>query len=203
MTSHDPVIEADLHAYVDDQLDVARRIEVEAYLSENPSTAAKMMADLRVRDELRLALAGLPLAARQETREVARRLENALNGRSTLEFVRRAAAVLVLVGAGWAAHGWIAPGGVSEVVASVPPPQFVEEAIRAHQTAELRGSTPPKSAPRPRSFCPTCPRCGRSRMPRSFPRPMARVSSSKSSRRQASGYRSLPSARETLPCSRS
>ncbi|KQW27181.1 Fis family transcriptional regulator [Rhizobium sp. Root274] len=139
MTSNDPVLEADLHAYVDDQLDVARRIEVEAYLSENPVTAAKVMADLRVRDELRLALAGLPITARQETREVARRLENALNGRRTLEFVRRAAAILVLVGAGWAAHGWIAPGGVGEVVASVPPPQFVEEAIRAHQTAELRG----------------------------------------------------------------
>jgi anti-sigma factor RsiW len=139
MTSHDPVLEADLHAYVDDQLAVSRRIEVEAYLSENPVTAAKVMADLRVRDELRLALAGLSVTARQETREVARRLENALNGRRTLEFVRRAAAILLLVGAGWAAHGWIAPGGVSEVVASVPPPQFVEEAIRAHQTAELRG----------------------------------------------------------------
>ena len=39
MTSNDPVIEADLHAYVDDQLDVGRRIEVEAYLSERPEVA--------------------------------------------------------------------------------------------------------------------------------------------------------------------
>lgn len=139
MTSNDPVLESDLHAYVDDQLDVARRIEVEAYLSENPATAAKVMADLRVRDELRLALARRPVVARQETREAARRLESSLNGRGTLEFARRAAAILLLVGAGWAAHGWIAPGGIGEVVASVPPPQFVEEAIRAHQTAELRG----------------------------------------------------------------
>ncbi|TIS73699.1 MAG: anti-sigma factor, partial [Mesorhizobium sp.] len=29
----DPVTDADLDAYVDDQLDVARRIEVEAFLS--------------------------------------------------------------------------------------------------------------------------------------------------------------------------
>ncbi|KPF43429.1 anti-sigma factor family protein [Rhizobium sp. G187] len=138
MTNLDPVIESDLHAYVDDQLDVARRIEVEAYLSENPSIAAKVMADLRVRDELRLALAGLPSVARQETREAARVLERAFNGRQTLDLMRRAAAVVLLVGAGWIAHGWIAPGGIGEVVASVPPPQFVEEAMRAHQTAELR-----------------------------------------------------------------
>ncbi|AOG08354.1 MULTISPECIES: anti-sigma factor [Rhizobium/Agrobacterium group] len=138
MTSNDPVIEADLHAYVDDQLDVGRRIEVEAYLSENPAIAAKVMADLRVRDELRLALAGMPAVVRQETRDAARVLESAFNRPRTIDVIRRAAAVVLLVGAGWIAHGWIAPGSIGEVVASVPPPQFVEEAVRAHQTAELR-----------------------------------------------------------------
>ncbi|MFN4208692.1 MAG: anti-sigma factor family protein [Agrobacterium albertimagni] len=142
MTSHDPVIEADLHAYVDDQLDVGRRIEVEAYLSENPSSAAKVMADLRVRDELRLALAGMPVAVRQETRDAARVLENAVNRARTVDVMRRAAAVVLLVGAGWIAHGWIDPGSIGEVVASVPPPQFVEEAMRAHHTAELRKQMP-------------------------------------------------------------
>lgn len=142
MTSHDPVIEADLHAYVDDQLDVGRRIEVEAYLSENPSIAAKVMADLRVRDELRLALAGLPVSVRQETRDAARALESAVNRPRTVDVFRRAAAVVLLVGAGWIAHGWIAPSSIGEVVASVPPPQFVEEAMRAHQTAELRKQMP-------------------------------------------------------------
>ncbi|PLU24301.1 Fis family transcriptional regulator, partial [Sinorhizobium medicae] len=53
----DPILEADLDAYVDDQLDVARRIEVEAYLSAHPNVAARVMSDLRTRDELRLALA--------------------------------------------------------------------------------------------------------------------------------------------------
>ena len=33
----DPVVDADLDAYVDDQLDAARRIEVEAYLSPAPT----------------------------------------------------------------------------------------------------------------------------------------------------------------------
>ena len=40
MTSNDPILETDLNAYVDDQLAVGRRIEVEAYLSERPDTAA-------------------------------------------------------------------------------------------------------------------------------------------------------------------
>lgn len=43
----DPILASDLDAYVDDQLDVSRRIEVEAYLSEHPESAAQVMADLR------------------------------------------------------------------------------------------------------------------------------------------------------------
>ena len=35
----DPVTDTDLDAYVDDQLDVARRIEVEAFLSARPEAA--------------------------------------------------------------------------------------------------------------------------------------------------------------------
>ena len=42
-----PVTDTDLDAYVDDQLDVTRRIEVEAFLSTRPETAARVMSDLR------------------------------------------------------------------------------------------------------------------------------------------------------------
>ncbi|MGO7465393.1 anti-sigma factor, partial [Rhizobium ruizarguesonis] len=52
------LLDADLNAYVDGELDVARRIQVESYISENPAIAAKVMADLSVRGEMRLALAG-------------------------------------------------------------------------------------------------------------------------------------------------
>jgi anti-sigma factor RsiW len=100
------------------------------------------MADLRVRDELRLSLAGLSTVSRIETRDAARALENAFSRRRTFDLFRRAAMITLFVGAGWAAHGWITPLGVGEVVASVPPPAFVEEAIRAHQTAELRDQMP-------------------------------------------------------------
>ena len=37
----DPITEADLLAYVDDQLDVPRRIEVEDYLAHHPAAAMR------------------------------------------------------------------------------------------------------------------------------------------------------------------
>ena len=75
----DPVVEADLDAYVDDQLAAARRIEVEAYLSTRPEEAARVMADLRLRDELRLAAAPPPIAASPATAAAARRLQRGLS----------------------------------------------------------------------------------------------------------------------------
>ncbi|MCE7077887.1 anti-sigma factor, partial [Bordetella bronchiseptica] len=49
---HEPVTEIDLNAYVDGQLDPARRIEVEDFLSRHPEEAMRVMADLRQRDAL-------------------------------------------------------------------------------------------------------------------------------------------------------
>ena len=56
----DPITEADLEAYVEDQFPMERRIDVEAYLGQNPPVAMRVIADLRIRDELRLALADIP-----------------------------------------------------------------------------------------------------------------------------------------------
>jgi anti-sigma factor RsiW len=138
MTSNDPILESDLNAYVDDQLAVGRRIEVEAYLSERPEVAAQIMKDLRVRDELRLALADHPAVTRQATRDAARLLESSLSRRRVFSVFRRAAAIALFVAAGWTAHAVLGPFGATEVVASTPPPAFVEEAVRAHKTTLLR-----------------------------------------------------------------
>lgn len=70
----DPVTDIDLDAYVDDQVDVTRRIEVEAFLSARPEAAARVMSDLRTRDELRVALAG----SKGMTMAVAARISPAL-----------------------------------------------------------------------------------------------------------------------------
>ena len=134
----DPVTDADLDAYVDDQLDVARRIEVEAFLSARPEAAARVMSDLRTRDELRVALAGCKGMARPATADAARRLERGLARGRALRTLQRAAAVAVLVAAGWFANGIVGPISVTKVVASTQPPVYLEEAIRAHRTTIMR-----------------------------------------------------------------
>lgn len=142
MTLTDPILPSDLDAYIDEQLDVSRRIEVEAYLSEHPEAAARVMADLRVRGELRLALARSDVHCRPATREAARRLQGALSNRRLFRAFQRFAAALALVTIGWAANGYLKPFEPREVIASVPTPAFVEEAVRAHGTAMLREQMP-------------------------------------------------------------
>ncbi|RWG71980.1 anti-sigma factor [Mesorhizobium sp.] len=136
----DPVTDADLDAYVDDQLDVARRIEVEAFLSARPEVAARVMSDLRTRDELRVALAGPGAMARPATTDAARRLERVLARDRAFSVLQRAAAVLVA--AGWLANGVFGPIAVSKVVASTQPPAYVEEAVSAHRTTLVRETMP-------------------------------------------------------------
>jgi anti-sigma factor RsiW len=141
MKPTDPIIAADLDAYVDGQLDVARRIEVESYLSEHPEIAAKVMADLSMRGELRLALANESAFGRAETRDAARRLERGLAYGRIFHTVQRIAAVAVLVAAGWVAHNSFGAFTATEVAASVPAPAYVEDAVRAYKTTLVRQST--------------------------------------------------------------
>jgi anti-sigma factor RsiW len=148
----DPVTESDVLAYIDDQLDIRRRVDVEAYLAARPEDAARVMADLRLRDELRLAL-GEPFGtARPATMEAARQLQRGLSRNRIATFFQRAAAVAVFVGAGWMAHEAVGPLAVSQSIASVPPPAFVEEAVRAHGTSLLRASM--ASQPEVRNYDP-------------------------------------------------
>ena len=137
MTQRDPVSEEDLHAYIDDQLDVARRVEVEAYLAERPDAAALVMADLRNRDELRMALAIKPSFLRPTTNDAARRTDGALTRQAWLYRFRPAVAAAVLVAAGWSAHALVSPPaspGASGV------PAYVEAAVSARQTSLLRAA---------------------------------------------------------------
>lgn len=146
MKAVDPIIDTDLDAYVDGELDVARRIQVESYLSENPDIAAKVMADLSIKGELRLALAGENAFGRIETRDAARRLERGLSYGRILHTVQRIAAVAVLVAAGWVAHTTFGAFTATEVAASTPAPAYVEDAVRAYQTAQLRQTVPSQAA---------------------------------------------------------
>lgn len=134
----DPVSEIDLDAYVDEQLPPSRRVEVEGHLARHPALASRVMADLRARDELRLAFANVP-APTAGSLAAARRLRRAAWLDTRFWGLRRAAAVLLLVGAGWVANEQLDDLLVSKVSASTQPPTFVSEAVMAHRTALLRG----------------------------------------------------------------
>jgi anti-sigma factor RsiW len=138
--SVDPITDADLHAYIDDQLTVQRRIAVEAFLSGHPERAAQMMSDLRGRDELRLALAEQGVFERPATHELARRLSRALARDVQLGRLRRIAAVLAFMAVGWFGHAAFGSLGISESMASAAPPAYVEDATRAHRTALVRAA---------------------------------------------------------------
>lgn len=142
MTDPNTILDSDLNAYIDNQLDASGRIRVETWLAKNPDAAARVMADLGTRTVLKLALMEDAGPNGMETREAARRLSGGLANVRMWSMVRRAAAVAVFVSVGWLAHSSIGPFGVREVVASVHPPAFVEQAVLAHQTAMLRRTMP-------------------------------------------------------------
>ena len=107
-----PVQEDDLHAYVDDRLDPARRAEVDRHLRTNPALQRRVDAWRQQAEALRNALdfklhepvpSSLHLGRLFEER-IARRRWGLFNGPW-----RAAAAMLLMVGLG-AAGGWTARG---------------------------------------------------------------------------------------------
>ncbi|MFD0464969.1 anti-sigma factor family protein [Microvirga aerilata] len=173
----DPITEDDLHAYVDDQLDPTRRIEVEEYLAHNPEAAARVMADLKDRDALRLAFQTELPRPREPLLEAARRLERGLAWRETGLRLRRIAAVVALIGFGWFAHGQVG-FGITDSEASPSRPRSSRTPCTRMRRAfcvlgwslslKSRPTTLPKSWLRQESNSLPCPRNGRFGMRRFF-----------------------------------
>ncbi|MEH3147750.1 MAG: anti-sigma factor [Methylobacterium frigidaeris] len=136
----DPVTEADLNAYIDGQLDLGRRIDVEGHLADNPEIAARVMADLRSRDALSVAFASAPrpVPAPERVGAAARRLDRSLAWRRIGARFQRAAVIAMLVGTGWLMHAETGSFGVPGLEAAPHSPAFVEDAIQARQTALMR-----------------------------------------------------------------
>jgi len=162
---NEPISDIDLNAYVDGELDARRRIEVEAYLESNPEVAARVMHDMRVRDEIHLFMTGPdPFHAAPRTTEppasspaqqpVAmdaphprRRLWGSMWRRPIVETVkrvrsraangngRRAVAALCLVGLGWAAHGTVESLSVNPVATAHAATHYITIAAQTHQQA--------------------------------------------------------------------
>ena len=144
----DPITDTDLIAYVDGQLDTMRRLEVEAHLARNPDDAAQVMADLRDRDAMREAFASVPSVGPENLRLGARRIDRAMAWQRVGARLRRAAAIVVLVGAGWLAHTEIGTFGVPETFASTIDPELAEDARQARQAALVRSRAPSQAAVR-------------------------------------------------------
>ena len=121
MMATKPISEADLQAYIDGQLDMRGRIEIERRLQAEPIAAARVMEELRLRDEPRLFMIDEAGPAPPATVALARDLSRRLRARSNRRRLRRATAAAVLIGAGWLAHaefGFI----VDQVAAAHPIP---------------------------------------------------------------------------------
>lgn len=124
------VSDTDLQAYLDDELDPLHSLAVEAYLARHPAAAAQLMADRRLRTELRLALAPEEALRPVPTERAAERLTKALNRASWQGWRRSVPLVALLLLCTWFAHEVAVLRGATPV-AGVP--DYVDIAIEAHR----------------------------------------------------------------------
>src|SRR5919206_1334696 len=130
----DDITPADLEAYVDGQLDPARRIVVEGHLERHPEAAARAMEGLRQRDEIRLFLASDPGPPPPATAALARRLGRALRLRELVPPVRGGLLAAGLVALGWFGHAGLGPllgAPAGSEVATHPAEGLADDAAQA------------------------------------------------------------------------
>jgi len=137
----DPITDSDLIAFVDGQIDPMRRLEVEAHLAAHPQAAARVMADFHDRDALRASFRERLGPGPDRNVALARRLDRSLRWSRVASRMKRAAAIAVLVGAGWLAHDEIGRFGVPDTLASTVDASLVEDARQARAVAQLRTVT--------------------------------------------------------------
>jgi anti-sigma factor RsiW len=117
MTAVRPILEDDLQAYVDDELDAGRRAEVEAYFGSRPDVARRVAELIAQRVELREAFG--PIAHEPVPAELS--VARLVSDRKVSAFPRwgsMAAAVAMLIvgaGAGWYGRGQFEPRPVGVV----------------------------------------------------------------------------------------
>ncbi len=136
----DPITDDDLIAFVDGQIDPMRRLDVEAHLAANPAAAARVMAEMHDRDALRACFERVPGPGPDRNMVLARRFDRNLRWRRVASRLKRAAAIAVLVGAGWLAHDEIGRFGVPDTLAATPDPALIADARQARVVAQLRKS---------------------------------------------------------------
>ncbi|QGY02184.1 anti-sigma factor [Methylobacterium mesophilicum SR1.6/6] len=136
----DPITDDDLIAFVDGQIDPMRRLEVEAHLANDPASAARVMAEMHDRDALRACFTPVLGPGPDRNVVLARRFDRNLRWRRVASRLKRAAAIAVLVGAGWLAHDEIGRFGIPDTLAATPDPALIADAKQARAVAQLRKS---------------------------------------------------------------
>jgi len=114
-----PIAEEDLHAYVDDQLDPARRSVVARYLEHNPVAAERVAAYSAQRGQLQAAFAALAAEPIPPALNLSRLVEESLARRRTPWRIAAAVALAVGVGGagGWLVRSAVVPGQLTGIAA--------------------------------------------------------------------------------------
>lgn len=98
-------IETDIAAFINDQLDGEQRYAVAEHLSRHPGRAAEVMAEMRLTEGLRLAMAAVESPPPPQMRLAASRLETGLAQRQSLRRWLPFAAAAAMFVMGWTAQG--------------------------------------------------------------------------------------------------
>ncbi|HEY0834440.1 MAG TPA: hypothetical protein VGE72_11080 [Azospirillum sp.] len=129
-------LEAELHAYIDGELDPGRRLAFEAFLAANPPVAARVHDYLHQREMLRRGLDLLAATTPERTAGLAERLLGRLRlDRLVHRFGPIAAAILLLLG-GWNVGTWVqhhrhgaAVAGVLSGLVALRKEQMAQDAV--------------------------------------------------------------------------
>lgn len=134
--SRDQITAFDLEAYVDDQLDLRRKMAVEEHLARHPEIAVRVMADMRSRNALRILAQTDQPAPHQMQKAFAglhQRVRHTQSGRlwRMLRVSGTAVAASAII-----ALLLILPRGP----ATASSPSFIDEALMARQTSLIRAA---------------------------------------------------------------
>ena len=102
-----PIAEEELHAYVDNRLDPARRHAVQRYLEANPEARRRVLAWVSQNEALRVRFASVLAEPLPPSLNLSRLIEERLRSRRAIWRTAAAAAIALLAGggAGWFMHG--------------------------------------------------------------------------------------------------
>jgi len=125
-----PIREEDLHAYIDGQLDPARRPALEEYLAATPEAAARVTAWAAQREALHAAFDARAAEPLPPELDLSRLLEARLaRRRAPWRLIAASVALLVVGGsAGWLLRGAALPGGGGPAPMTV----FAQQALATH-----------------------------------------------------------------------